>query len=183
MTGVRSTTTPNDAQGGLSAPVIIESETNLRCMERYLLSGEREQAVVALAPVVTPAMRRLTTTEARAAVGVGPRLYLLAEERLLDLQQLPDALALAWGSCARIWQPGLSSESDPDDHPLVRPLEGENPQEVLARQFDLSRPFVRKEIKHIEGIRAYYEEQLDNAITQLRRRGPTVTQSLRAGES
>jgi hypothetical protein len=136
-------------------------------MEGYLLSRGRDHPAVALAPAVDRATPTLAPDGVRAIVGAGPRLYVFAGEELLDLQCLPGELALAWGSSARIWQPGLSSESDPGDHPLVRPLGDESVMDVFAREFDLSRPRVRREIKRIEGIRAFTELQLDKAIREL----------------
>jgi hypothetical protein len=146
--------------------ILVSSESELREMESYLLSRDRDQPVVALAPAVAPGAPTLAPDDARAIIG-SARLYALADDDLLDLQGLPGDLALTRGCSARIWQPGLTADSDPDDHPVVRPLGTESPPEVLALQFDLSRPRVRKEIKRIEGIRAFTERQLDKAIEQM----------------
>jgi hypothetical protein len=156
-------------------PIIISSESQLRDMERHLLTRERDQPAVALAPAVAEGPPTLAPGDARAIIGVGATLYVIAEDDLLDLQDLPSPLALARGFSARIWQPELTSDSDPDDHPLVRALGTESTLEVLALKFDLSRPRVRKEIKRIEGIRAFTERQLDKAIEQMNRKRPPAS--------
>jgi hypothetical protein len=147
--------------------ILLRSETELREMEGYLLSLDRDQPVVAIGPAIAPGSPTLAPDDARSTLGSAPRLYVLADDDLLDLRGLPSELALTRGCSARIWQPGLTTDSDPDDHPLVRPLGTENVLEVLALQFDLSRPRVRREIKRIEGIRVFTELQLDNAIEQM----------------
>ncbi len=113
------------------APEFTITDAAPRLLARQLLTARRNAITLALAnptgdsygscsPRGTQSRSsgQLTTTEARAGVGVGPRIYPIADERLLEFQQLPQKLALASGSSARIWQPGLSRESDPDDHLL-----------------------------------------------------------------
>jgi hypothetical protein len=145
--------------------IVVSSEQSLRDMAAHLLSDERYQPVIALTESVDAPM--LAYELVRAVVGAGPRIYLIDGGFLLaclaDL--LGHELALSADS-ARIWWPGLAVGSDPGDHPLVVYLDGEPDSSMLeefARQFDLSRPLVRREIKLIEDARALAEHELAHA--------------------
>ena len=138
------------------APIIVDSASELQDIERYILSPSRDQAVVALA---ADAASPIQPNHTRAILGPGPRIYVITQETLLDMQSLSGLLAPQCGSSARIWQPGLSTDSDLEDHPLVRPLEGEDPVEVLAREFELSRPRVRREIRRLQAANEFLAAQ------------------------
>jgi hypothetical protein len=145
--------------------IVVSSEPRVRDMAAYLLSDERHQPVVALAQSTEAPM--LAHELVRAVVGSGPRIYLVEHEFLLGrlMDVLGYELALPPGA-ARIWWPGLAPGSDPREHPLVLYLEGEpdsSMHEEFARQFDLSRPLVRREIKLIEDTRALAERELAQA--------------------
>jgi hypothetical protein len=145
--------------------IVVSSEQSLRGMAAYLLSNERYQPVVALTESVGAPM--LAYDRVRAVVGAGPRIYLIEGEYLLDClaDLLGRGLALSADS-ARIWWPELTVGSDPGEHPLVLYLDHEPDSSMLeefTRQFDLSRPLVRQEIKLIEDARARAEHELAQA--------------------
>lgn len=152
-----------------SSPVVVLRNTqDLRSFEAYLF-GERDRPVVALArlrsggPVVAP-------EEVRAIVGPRCAIYLIKGEHLLRrLGEILGAKLTVRLGQARVWWPGLTTRSDPADHPVVQPVEGDGPLEVLAefaRTFDLSRPHVRAEIRLVEDARAVLEHELAQAQQQ-----------------
>lgn len=162
-------------------PIVVRTSSQLASLEAYLLSSDRDQLAVALMPIES---NWLEPSDVRAIVGPAPRIYLVRGQFLLRLQRIPGALALQSGS-ARIWWPGLTSDSDPADHPIVLPLAGESQQAVLDEftgALDLSRPTVRKEIKRLQGALSFHESQLDKAIQELTRRarGPEAARADRS---
>jgi hypothetical protein len=147
--------------------LVVRSQRALRGMEADLRSGERSEPVVGLScleeinePVLAP--RRV-----RAIVGVGPRIYYVPGQDLLRRLQgmLGRRIALPSGG-ARVWWPAVRACSDRGEHPLVLALDSESQAEMLAefdRQFNLSRPTVRGEIRLIEGTRRLAEYELSQA--------------------
>lgn len=160
-----------DGGGGV---IVVRSEAGLRCLEAHLFDP-REDAVVALTRSLETEGPVLAPDNVRALVGAAPRIYFIAEERLL--LRLQHTLGGALGPPlvgARVWWPGLSARSNPGDHPLVLALDEEPQESLLAeftRQFDLSRPDVRREIGLIEDTRALAEYELAQAQKQLRSSG------------
>jgi hypothetical protein len=151
-------------RAGEPDPIVVSTKVEMSIMERNLMSRHREQPLIALA--LSPG---LPPIDVRAIVGPAPRIFVVNDCSLLQLQRLPGPLALR-GRCARIWWPGLTDESDPADHPIVVSLgSGENHAELaeFARIFDLSRPCVREKMTRIEGARMLAENQLDNALREL----------------
>jgi hypothetical protein len=117
------------------------------------------------APVLDP-------QRVREVVGVIPRIYYVPGEYLLRRLQgmLGQRLALPAAS-ARVWWPGVTPRSNPAEHPLVLALDSESQTDMLAefaRQFDLSRPYVRAEISLIEDARGLAEHELSQAREQNR---------------
>jgi hypothetical protein len=158
-------TTPADGEG--VGPIAVRSRPGLRSLGAYLLSGEREHPAVAIARSLEADEPVLAPDDVRVIVGAGPRIYYLpGEEMLLGLHGvLGSALALPAGG-VRVWWPGLSVDSDPGEHPSVLALDGEPQASVLAqfaREFDLSRPRVRQEIRVIEDLRRLAERELSLA--------------------
>jgi hypothetical protein len=152
-------------QPGELDAILVSDEAGLCAMEGYLLSADRDRPVIALLQreeggVILPG-------EAREIVGAGPRIYLIEHEALLGSQSLPGMLALPGGCCARIWQPGLSSSSSFADHPLVSAGSCELARSELARQFDLSRPIVRRRIKQLEETHEHNMKFLNDQLDQL----------------
>jgi hypothetical protein len=150
--------------------LVVRSEAESQLLLADLLSGERVHAIVALACVEQTDEPLLWHEEVRTIVGPKTRIYFIAEDELLDAlrETLGRKLALTPES-ARIWWPGLSTRSDPCDHPLVLALEGEPRAEILAefaRQFDLSRPHVRRELKLSGDACALAEHQLAQVLAR-----------------
>jgi hypothetical protein len=153
-------------------PAIIEEEHALLDLEARLLDPDRAQPVVAIALYEDTDETALWHQELRPILGPETQIRFIAEELLGRLREgLGRKLALSPES-ARIWWPGLSSRSDPGDHPLVLALDGERRTDVIAeiaRQFDLSRPHVRRELKLIEDARALAEHRLAETVEQEQR--------------
>ncbi len=152
------------------SPTIVGDEQELLDLQTHLLLADRAHPVVALACYEEEIeSATLWLEEIRPIVGPYTHVYFVDESLLGLLREgLGRKLALTPGS-ARIWWPGLSTRSDPGDHPLVLALEGESRTDVLAelaRQFDLSRPHVRRELKLIEDARALAEHRLAETIEQ-----------------
>jgi hypothetical protein len=152
-------------------PVIVCGEAVLLELQTYLLLADRIHPVLALA-LCEEEQEDCARWHAdvRQVVGADARIYFLSDESLLSglRDRLGRRLALV-PSAARIWWPGLSTRSDPGDHPLVLQLDGESRSETLAelaRQFDLSRPHVRRELKLIEDARALAEHRLAQIVEQ-----------------
>lgn len=156
---------------GAPSRILVRTAQDLQSFEAHLLGG-RDRPAVALTPSVDPSVPVLAPEDVRAVVGPRCGIYVIDGEHLLRRLEsiLGTSLAVPLGA-ARIWWPGLTTRSDPADHPLVQPVEGESPGEViaeLARQFDLSRPRVREQIKLIDDARAQLELELDRAREQNR---------------
>ncbi len=147
--------------------IVVRDQPGVRGMQAHLLSGEREHPAVALTRSLETGEPVLAPGDVRSLVGAGPRIYYIPAEQLLDRleQVLGRALALPPGA-VRVWWPGLGAGSDPCEHPLLLELDGE-PEPVLlaelAREFELSRPLVRREIKLIEQTRRLAEDELAKA--------------------
>jgi DNA-binding transcriptional ArsR family regulator len=157
-----------DRTSTLNGPTIVADEQELLDLQTHLLA-DRTHAVVTLVLGEETDDAARWHEEIRAIVGPDTHVYFVDEMLLGPLREgLGRRLALTPGS-ARIWWPGLSTRSDPGDHPLVLALEGESRTDVLAelaRQFDLSRPHVRRELKLIEDARALAEHRLAETIEQ-----------------
>jgi hypothetical protein len=152
--------------------VVVRSQPALRGLEADLRSGDRAQPVVGLACLEEINEPVLAAQRVREIVGAGPRIYYVPGAYLLRRLQgrLGHRLALPAGG-ARVWWPGLCKGSDPAAHPLVLALDSESEADMLAefaRQFDLSRPFVRGEIQVIEDARRLAEDELAQAREQNR---------------
>jgi hypothetical protein len=165
--------------GGKNADwFVVRGGEELRCVEEYILS-KRQHPVVALTPSLATTVPAFPPGAIREIVGPGVRIYFIPGTFLVHRLQgvLGRQLAPAAGG-ARIWWPGFSTRSDPEDHPLVQRLEDESDETALeefARCFDLSRPRVRREIKEIEDSRALAERERDKAFARIRQ----VEQDLR----
>jgi hypothetical protein len=151
--------------------IVVRGRPALRELQGQLLSKDRRQPIVALARSLESNEPVLAASDVRAIVGAEPRLYFIGGDYLLRILQgaLGRRLALQRGS-ARIWWPGVSKRSDPSDHPLVLELDGEPREQMLeelAREFDLSRPRVRRELNQIEDIRRMAEDDLREVRGQL----------------
>ncbi len=138
-----------------------------------LLLGEREHPVVVLTQSEETLQPVLSPPRIRAIVGPHAPIRYLPGEYLLEALRvvLGNRLAVCRGA-ARIFWPGLWRGADPADHPLVQILDGELEADAhaeFARQFDLSRPPVRREIKLIEDARSVMQSELADTARELSR--------------
>lgn len=141
--------------------------------------GEREGPLVGLTEGEDSCEPVLAARDVRALVGMGVRIYLIADEEVLEQlrEKVGPRLALE-RSAVRVWWPGASVRCNPFDHPLVLALEGERPADILeelSHQLDLSRPYVRAQITQLEDARAYVEHEL----TRVERRNHEIHERLR----
>jgi hypothetical protein len=155
-----------------SGVIVVRSQTGMQSLEDFLL-GERGAPVVVLSQSTDTFQPVLSPGRIRAVIGPEGAVYYVPGEQLLRQLRavLGHALALSRGT-VRIFWPGLTIRSDPADHPLVPMLEGEPEEDALAefaRQFDLSRPRVRSEIKLIEDSRSILQSELDAARLEAHR--------------
>lgn len=142
-------------------PKLVSTRSDLSDLQTSLLA-ERHGPIVVLTEQ-SAEKPVLPIREVRLIAGNDAEIFLLADHLTSQLrQQLGSNFAVSRGM-ARIFWPGLSRTSDPFDHPLVAVLDVETPEAALAefaRQFDLSRPHIRAEIKLIEGLRSAAESQV-----------------------
>jgi hypothetical protein len=152
--------------------IIVQGIEDLRCMSADIL-GDRDHPIVGLALRADTQEPVLASSDVRAVVGPAARIYLLAAEELLPgLQEVLGGRLTVHLGAARIWWPGANVRSDPSDHPLVPVLAGERRRDTLeefTRQFDLSRPNVRRQIKLIDDTRALLEYELARMEARNRR--------------
>lgn len=139
-----------------------------------ILLGQRELPCVLLTQSRAGGEPSLPPERVRALLGDAARIYLVEGHQLLAYlrTRLGKQLALARGM-TRIYWPNLSVQSDPYDHPIIPTLADEpieNTLEEFARQFDLSRPYVRQHLKLIEDHRAVVQEQVASREMELRKR-------------
>jgi hypothetical protein len=149
--------------------IVVNGVQELRRLGAEILAA-RELPIVGLAPGAAGPV--LTPSDVRALVGPGVRIYLIRGDELLA--ELADAvgprLALQ-PAAARIWWPGARVRCDPANHPLVVSLEDERPGDTLEEftcQFELSRPYIRRQITLIEDARAFLEQELSRVEQQNR---------------
>ena len=159
----------------------------VRDLSAYLLSADRVQVVVGLAPSLEADEPVLQVEGVRAVVGAGPRIYYLPDEYALRRLQgrLGQRLALTVGG-VRVWWPGLARRCDPGEHPLVLALDGEPREAVLAefeREFNLSRPSVRGEFRLIEDARGLAERECSQALARARQAERALLEAAGSRES
>jgi hypothetical protein len=129
--------------------------------------GQREKPIVGLTHGEDRREPVLAAGDVRALVGVGVRIYLVADGEVLEhlRDEVGPRLALE-RAAVRVWWPGASVRCDPCDHPLVLALEDERPTDILqelSHQLDLSRPCVRAQFAQLEDARAFVEHELKRA--------------------
>lgn len=152
--------------------VEVASRQAVRDLVARLL-GVRGEPVVGLALMEGAEVTVLPPRAVRRVIGAGPPIYILRREYFL--RQLSSALGRRLGltvGAARIWWPGLCHGSDPADHPLILHVERERADSFIrefARQFDLSRPAVREEIKTLDGVRGVLAYELEQERQRLER--------------
>jgi len=152
--------------------IVVQGERDIERLHRDIL-GDRDYAIVGLTERPDSVEPVLRCSDVRSVVEDDVRVYLVAEESLLD------DLAVVVGrrlrldrGCARVWWPGASVKDDPSDHPIVVALEGEDYRDTLAEfalEFDLSRPAVRERVSLIEDARAFLEHEIARLEQESRR--------------
>lgn len=170
----------------LSSPetnvLIVDSEPSVLRLEEALL-GERHWPCVVLPDRPDEDGPTLPPEELRAIVGPEAQIYLISEHFLPRLRAtLGRRLAVNQGM-ARIYWPGLASDSDEFDHPQVAVLDIEPVESALAEfssQFDFSRPHIRREIKRIEELRRMAEQKSAHLSRQLQSRQLAASHTARA---
>ncbi len=149
---------------------VVRDKTSVKDLESLLLSSERLTPIIGLSRSRETDEPVLAYTDVLAIVGPRVPVYLvLGMQQHTSLQRtLTRKLALASGA-ARIWWPGLSRRSDSRDHPMILSLGGEDEDGMIlefARQWDLSRPHVRREMKLLDGALSLAEHDLDVALEE-----------------
>ncbi|HEV3048095.1 MAG TPA: hypothetical protein VGY13_12135 [Solirubrobacteraceae bacterium] len=155
----------SQAAGLGGGAILVEDELRVQALLEDLLDPRRVGVVIGLAPSFDDEDEPvIPVREVRPIAGPHARIYRVLGE--FPLQRLDEELGGRLTLCAdaaRIWWPGLTRSSDPGDHPLVMALDGESATATLgefARQFDLSRPHVRREIRVLEDLLALAEHNL-----------------------
>lgn len=143
--------------------IVVQSDEDLERLGEDIL-GERSRPIIGMTMRAGEREPVLGAHQIRGLVGAGVRIYLVAEEELLDALRgiLGSRLRLDAGS-VRIWWPGASKDADPADHPVVTALIDEDPADTLAefeQEFDLSRPLVRRRVRTIDDARAFLEYEI-----------------------
>jgi hypothetical protein len=164
--------------------LVVDSEPSILRLEEALL-GERHWPCVVLSDRPDQDGPTLPLEELRSIVGPEAQIYLIAEHFLPRLRAtLGRRLAVNHGM-ARIYWPGLASDSDEFDHPQVAVLDIEPLESTLAEfssQFDFSRPHIRREIKRIEELRRMAEQKSAHLSRQLHSRQLVVPSLTARGE-
>jgi hypothetical protein len=143
---------------------LVRDEEGLARLGHSLL-GKRETAIVVLTQLEDESRPVLPPGEVRTAVGQEARIYLVCGDHLLRrLRRILGLALMVERGTLRIYWPGLSLRSDPFSHPLI-PVLADEPLELslqeLKRGFELTRPYVRGEIKLIEDARTVLQEEVE----------------------
>lgn len=163
------TISPEAALAGFGAEasdpeyVVVHSDEDLRRLGHEVL-GERDRPIVGVTLRDGTQEPVLRASDIRTVVGDEVRIYLVADDHLLlGLREILGPRLRLDAGTLRIWWPGAAVRCDPSDHPVVVGLEDEDYLETLkelAREFDLSRPHVRGQVRMIEDARAFLEHEM-----------------------
>jgi hypothetical protein len=166
---------------------IVRTQAVLRSLVEHLLSGDRQLPLVLLSSAYRCSEPVLAPGRVRAVTGRPAEIYYVTTDYLLRRfnaslrrrfgESTGRSLRLD-GGAVRIFWPGVSERSSPEDHPLVPELVDECEWNLLAefqRRFDLSRPTVRPEIRLLNETLTMTERELKLA----RNRFASVEEQLR----
>ena len=136
--------------------ITVRKPATLRSMIAWILSVDRSEPVIVVSSVAGSDYPVLSCAQVRRVVGEAPRVYELSGEFLLGRLEgaLGPRLALRQES-ARVWWPGLTTSSDPGDHPLLLAMDSGSSEEFLeqfARAFYLTRPLVKAEMNLVRDM-------------------------------
>jgi hypothetical protein len=165
----RSVSALDEALAGVGAEAsdpnyfVVDGTRDVERLSRDIL-GDREDPVVGLTHRVSVCEPVLRCSDVRTVVGVGVRVYLLADEQVLaGLRKLLGSALRLDGGSIRIWWPGATPGCDPTAHPQVVGLPDEDYLDTLgqfAHEYHLSRPLVRAHVCVIEDARALLEHEI-----------------------
>jgi hypothetical protein len=143
--------------------VVVHSDEDLRRLGQEIL-GERDGPIVGVTLRDGTHEPVLRASDIRTVVGDGVRIYLVADEQLLlGLREILGPRLRLDAGTLRVWWPGAAMRCEPSDHPVVVGLEDEDYLDTLqelAREYDLSRPHVRSQVRVIEDARALLEHEI-----------------------
>jgi hypothetical protein len=111
--------------------ILVCSPRDVRALAREILSGERDYPVIALTARLEERRPSLSVERIRKIVGPSTPIYFIScHELTLRLSHfLPKYLA-ANGGAGRLWWPGVSRSSRPEDHPRFFDVRGDYQEEV-----------------------------------------------------
>ena len=132
-----------DSEFVLADCMVVRSERELGVMTAEVLDAARGYPVVCLTSRAGEVDPALSPAAVREVVGPGIPLYFVGGMKLQMLlaERLPERLEVYRGA-VRVWWPGVSEQSDPEDHPLIfNPVGADEAQslEKLAYEFRLER--------------------------------------------
>jgi hypothetical protein len=117
----------------------VTSEHQVRALADEILDRDRDYPVVCLTSRPGDRGPALSGERVRGIVGPGIPVYFIAAHRLtLRLRKLLPERLDVFGGATRVWWPGITRESDPEEHLLVhdtRGVYGEEAYERLAGEF------------------------------------------------
>jgi hypothetical protein len=119
--------------------ISVTSERQVRLLADQVLDGARDYPMVCLTARPGEHAPALSGERVRGIVGPGIPVYFIAAHRLTRRLGglLPERLDV-FGGAARVWWPGVTRDSDPEEHLLVydaRGIYGEECYERLADEF------------------------------------------------
>jgi hypothetical protein len=119
--------------------ISVESERQVRLLAGEVLGGGRDYPVVCLTARPGERVPALSGERVRGIVGPGIPVYFIAAHRWTRRlgELLPEHLGV-WGGASRVWWPGVSGDSDPEEHLLIydaHGVYGDSAYELLAGEF------------------------------------------------
>jgi hypothetical protein len=137
----------------------VTSEHQVRALADEILDRDRDYPVVCLTSRSGDRGPALSGERVRGIVGPGIPVYFIAAHRLtLRLRKLLPERMDVFGGATRVWWPGITRESDPEEHLLVydtRGVYGEEAYERLTGEFRvLERPRLTVEQRLVLSERA-----------------------------
>jgi hypothetical protein len=159
--------------------ISVESERQVRSLAEEILGGERDYPVVCLTARPGERTPGLSGERVRGIVGSGIPVYFIAAHRLTRRlgELLPERLGV-WGGASRVWWPGVSGSSDPEEHLLVydaHGVYGDYAYELLAGEFRVAEQpelSVEQRLVLAERARAHAETRrrdVERRMVELRR--------------
>ena len=179
-----------NGRGGAGV-ITVESERQVRLLAEEILACERDYPVVCLTARPGERAPALSGERVRGIVGPGIPVYFIAAHRWMRRlgELLPERLGV-WGGASRVWWPGVSGESDPEEHLLVydaHGIYGDDAYELLAGELRVpERPELTTEQRLVlaERARSHAEQRrrdVERRMTELSH--PASAQDRRGDQS